>query len=115
MGLSFLELEGIITGKLTNGTVPHMKLDNIRASSELNRGHAMQNTAGVSSVIKNENVHHPFLHFLSLSGLQGIQPRQIAKRIAHPAREPMKTAAPESQETNQVKILKNMVKPLLKV
>ena len=58
---------------------------------------------------------YPFLHFLSLSGLQGIQPRQMAKRIAHPAREPMKTAAPESQETSQVKILQNMAKPLLKV
>ena len=105
----------MINRELPDIAIPHTETDEHRAAKKLNGDDIPQDTERATGRVKDLNLHYPFLHFLSLSGLQGIQPRQIAKRIAHPDREPMKTTAPESQETSQVKILQNMTKPLLKV
>ena len=72
----------------------------------------MQNTVRVSVIVKNENFHYPFLHFLSLSGSKGIQPRQTAIQTAIPATEPTKEIAVESHANNQERILQNIAKPL---
>ena len=96
--------KGKITGRLITDTI-------IVVIGQGFRHERFHSEVGKNVIAQN----HDAFPLLSLSGLQGIQPRQMAKRIAHPAREPMKTAAPESQETSQVKILQNMEKPLLKV